>query len=303
MMGLGNCLSCTWRKESFETESVISPAISEPMLKVPCRNKKLEWPTWILYLFCFVIFTGCARPPTKGLLFHPRSFRKLFSIHKELVQSVQSFQIRREMEGVIENFFWQVRLTLIRDRRSIRKKSSHVLADFSTPVVKHSLNPVFHSVFNTEISLSEFKLIRLRYVSCLPLFHDTFKTNEYLQIELTSNKFETNLWLTGAVSHVALRFRPVWIVYVWMLKTLKTGQNSLISMLSEDKIRNKVVINFVALEKSVTLQELGEIKHTWTPEELMWWTRIATPRQLRSDRPPSLWKMSEGSGRQRQVKT
>jgi len=30
----------------------------------------------------------------------------------------------------------------------------------------------------------------------------------------------------------------------------------------EDKIRNKVVINFVALEKSVTLQELGEIKHT-----------------------------------------
>ena len=39
MRSLGNFLNCTRRKESFETESAISPAISEPMLvNYLCRN-------------------------------------------------------------------------------------------------------------------------------------------------------------------------------------------------------------------------------------------------------------------------
>ena len=56
----------------------------------------------------------------------------------------------------------QVRMTLIRDRRSIRKKSSHMLAEWTMAVVKHSLSPVFGQTFTAEISMSEFKLIRVK---------------------------------------------------------------------------------------------------------------------------------------------
>ena len=53
MRDLGNFLNCTRRKESFETETAISPAISKPVLlsrgiylKVnsPGRNKNFEGP-------------------------------------------------------------------------------------------------------------------------------------------------------------------------------------------------------------------------------------------------------------------
>lgn len=51
---------------------------------------------------------------------------------------------------------------LVRDRRSLRKRSRQILGEFQTEVVRHQPNPKFreNNPFEARVSLSDYKVIR-----------------------------------------------------------------------------------------------------------------------------------------------
>ncbi|TRY73108.1 hypothetical protein TCAL_15707 [Tigriopus californicus] len=55
-----------------------------------------------------------------------------------------------------------VHVSLHRDRRSLRKRSRHVFADFKTDVVKQDQNPSFGQSFKTNVPWSDYKNLRMK---------------------------------------------------------------------------------------------------------------------------------------------
>ena len=57
-----------------------------------------------------------------------------------------------------------VRISVLKDRRSLRKRSKQVLAEFNTRTVRHQLNPIFEQTFTAELPISDIKVCFLFFI-------------------------------------------------------------------------------------------------------------------------------------------
>ena len=51
-----------------------------------------------------------------------------------------------------------VHISVLKDRRSLRKRSKQVLAEFNTRTVRHQLNPIFEETFTAQLPTSDVKV-------------------------------------------------------------------------------------------------------------------------------------------------